>query len=89
MVDMLEDGVDGFVPAPAFPPTFNNAAVVTVDLVTAAMVADCKQSADKKLEADSFSPSDISAFLVPARDEMPGLPPLLNDNANANPRTGV
>ena len=88
-MDTLEDGIDGFVPAPPFPPTFDDTAVVAVDLVAAAVIADCEQSADKKFEADGFSPSNISTFLIPARDETPGLPPSLDDDADANSRAGI
>ena len=42
MVDMFEDGVDRLVLAPAFPPAFDHATVVAVDLVTVAVAADCE-----------------------------------------------
>ena len=83
VMDVPEYFVGFPISAPAFPPSFNDSTVVPKDPEVLAWLAGYAQSASKKLEANGFSPSDISTVCLPSWDETPGSPFVANNNADA------
>ena len=84
VVDATEDSISFPVPAPPFPPAFDDSTVVTKDAEELAGLAGCAESASEKLEANRFCPSDIPSICFPAWDETPGTPLATDNNADAN-----
>ena len=83
VVDASENLVGLPVSASALPPTFNNSLVVSKDPEVLAWLTGGAESASKKLEANGFSPSDVSALCLPSWEEAPHPPPVANNNADA------
>ena len=84
VVDAAEDFVSFPISASPFPPALDDSAVVSKDSEELARLAGCAESASEKLEANCFSPSDVSPIRFPAWDETPGAPLATNNNADAN-----
>jgi hypothetical protein len=59
-VDPFEYFVDGPVPAPAIPPSFNDSIVIPVGQVVLSTIINAAEQADETLESNSFSPADIA-----------------------------
>jgi hypothetical protein len=89
VVDSPKDDVCLSVPTPSFPPAFNNAPVVTEEPEVLARFTNCEDSTDEEIEADCFSPSDVSPFSVPPWDEPPSSPAVCDDDRNSTSGTGI
>jgi hypothetical protein len=61
-MDPMEDGVSGYIPTSAFPPTLNDPTIVTINLEVAARSVGCEDGVNEELEADSFCPSNVPTF---------------------------
>ncbi|GLB36658.1 hypothetical protein LshimejAT787_0309450 [Lyophyllum shimeji] len=83
-VDAFENSVGGFVATPALPPAFDNTTVVSEYLKLIALSADCEQGTDEELEANGFSPANVSAVAAPAEDEPPCSLPVTDGDADPN-----
>ena len=83
VMDAPEDFIGLPVSTSAFPPTFDNPFVVSKDMEVLTGLAGCGESACKKLEANGFSPSNVSAICLPSREEVPCSPLVSNNNADA------
>jgi len=89
VMDSSEDEICVFVAASTFPPAFNNSLIVAKYSEVFSGAAERGESADKKLEANSFCPSNVLAFRFPPRDEAPCPPPSGNDDPDSNTRAGI
>ena len=83
VVNSFEDSVGLGVAAPAGPPPFDDPNVVAIDFVSGGG-AKLENKSDEKFHGDGFGPSDVSAILLPTREESPGLPLVTDDNAQAS-----
>jgi hypothetical protein len=83
-VDAAEHFVGLPIPAPSFPPALDDSSIVSEDPEVLPWLTGRAESASKKLEANSFCPSDVSSVCLPSWDETPGPPLAANNNADAN-----
>lgn len=88
-MDMLEDLICGSVPAPAFPPAFDDASVVSKDFDVRASGRGRDKREDEKPETNCFSPTNVSAVLFPPWQESPGPPPASDCDPNTNFRASI
>jgi hypothetical protein len=88
-VDLPEDNVCLSITAPSFPPSLDDASIVAEEPEMLARLTKHEDSKDKELEANCFSPPNVSSFRVPTWDEPPGSPTAGNDNPNPNSGAGI
>ena len=81
-MDSPEDVICLFVSTSSFPPAFDHPSIIAEDFKVFSRCADCDESADKKLEANSFCPSNVAASSLLAWDKAPRMPPSCNDDAD-------
>jgi hypothetical protein len=84
LVDDAENLVGGAISAAAFPPAFDDAAVVAMDCDVRAMFQGVKDGANKEFESDSFCPSDVTSVTVSAGEEAPCAPVAADSDANTH-----
>jgi hypothetical protein len=89
MVDSPEDLICLLVMTPSFLPPLDNSPIVPKEPEELARFTSCKDSIDKELQADSFSPPDVPSFSFPAQEKPPGSPTVTNDDCDANSGAGV
>ena len=98
MVELIEEGkkstedeVCGSIFASKVPPAFNDSFVIAVSLKVSARASNPGDSPDEELETYGFSPSDVSRSVecLPAWDEMPCSPSVLDGDGNAEARTCI
>lgn len=87
----LEDVVGWSVAAAAFPPSFNDTSVVSIESVMASWESLVGNGSCQEIESHSFCPSDVSAgsWGVPPWYQSPCSPSISDDNANSHFRACV
>ena len=83
LMNSSEDLVGLRVLTPSGPPAFNDTIVVTIDLDSGKR-ARLENSVDEEFHGDGLSSSNVPPILVPPRQELPGMPSVSNDNAEAS-----
>jgi hypothetical protein len=98
VVVLFEEGVNAFenivsssVLASEIPPTFDNSLVIAVGLMVSSSVTKPRDRSNEELEADDFSPSDVSSSIqrLPTGDKAPSSPSPLDGDGNADARTCI
>jgi len=89
IVDSPEDDICLSITAPSFPPTLDDASIVTEEPKVLARLTKREDSKDEELEANCFGPPNVPSFCVPTRDESPGPPTVGDDNCDSNSGAGI
>ena len=74
VMDSPENVVCFFVMTSSFPPAFDHSPIVPKYFEVFSRRADCDEIVDKKLEANSFCPSNVLPLSFPPREEAPSSP---------------
>ena len=61
-MDLMEDGVSGYIPPSAFPPTLDDPAIVNIRIEVAARTVGCEDGVNEELEDYSSSPAKVPTF---------------------------
>ena len=81
--------IGGCILAPPFLPAIDNSLVVAINCKWHAGVVDGKQGADEELKSNALCPPDVPSVAFPVVMELPGMPPIANDNHQAMTGAGI
>ena len=84
-----EGCVGGCISALPFLPAVDNSLVVAINHEWRAGVVDGKQGVDEELKSDALCPPDVPSVMFPVVVELPGTPPVANDNRQAVTGAGI
>ena len=84
-----EGCIGGCISAPPFLPAVDNSLVVAINRKWRAGVVDGKRGADEELESDALCPPDVPSVVFPVVVELPGTPPVTNDDRQAVTGAGI
>ena len=88
-MDSAKNSICLLIPALTFPPAFDNALVVTIQLEVISWCAHGKECLRQELKPNGFHPSNVTSIRLLSWEELPCSPPVTNGDSNADTRAGI